>query len=313
LRVGTSIATAVLAVVSGLACMGGAPSATPSPAPEPAPEPVAQRQLLDWHDELDGRRRHAKVSLPPGYDAATPVPVVLALHGGGGDIDTMLTKNGWRDTLDEAGWIGIFPQTGRKGRSDGPPDDATDEPGDVDYFLALLDRAEEQLAVDRARVYVVGFSAGGRGAYLLANRAAGRLSAMAAHSANVRKVDDDAAWTDPKANDVPPISVLHIHGKRDPKTPWEGGRIQGRSSGDDEAVAVLDGAARWADQIGARRDADVKTPDTGPKRLVARRWVAPTGHLVEVVLDPQLKHEWADEFANEMIMAFFRAAPPRDR
>jgi len=286
--------------------------ATVPVAPEPAPAApdAVGSTVVDWDDVVEGLDREAKVTLPPGYDGQTPTPVVLALHGGGGTIDTMMVQHGWRQTLDDAGWIGIFPQTGRKGMGG----TRGDEPGDVPYYAHLLDRAEKELAIDTARVYVVGFSAGGRGAYLLANRHGDRLTAIAAHSSSVRKKSDRASWTDPKANQVPPLSVLHIHGKRDPKIPHDGGAIDNRDHRDgteEESVAASDGIRRWADQIGAKRDPGFREPAVGPDRLTTARFVTDEGHVVQLVLDPKLKHEWADDYANELIMRFFRDAPPR--
>lgn len=277
-------------------------AAPPSTARRPAP--AGAGRVLDWRDDINGEARQAKVSLPPGYDGTTPVPVVLALHGGGGDIRTMMEQNGWKATLDAQGWIGIYPQTGRRGR-DG---NESSESGDVVYYEALLDRAFAELAVDRKRVYVVGFSAGGRGTYLLANRRYADLTAIAAASATVRRSADPPELTDPVKNGVTGLSLIHIHGKKDTRVPWDGGQVR-REEGYTDERPPAEGLERWSKALGATKSSGSK-PVPGRERLKGQRWTAPDGHVVQVIVDPQLGHTWAP-WANEMIVEFFEAAPTK--
>jgi polyhydroxybutyrate depolymerase len=306
-----------------LACMtspptGGAGAQVPPPSqpPEEVRErgpaddgPQAQRgpKVLDWRDVVDGEERQAKVSLPPNYDGKTSLPVVLALHGGGGTIETMMSQNGWKRSLDERGWIGIYPQTGKKGKSS-----RGDGGGDVDYYKFLLKKALDELAVDTDRVYVVGFSAGGRGTYLLMNQFGKHVTAFAAHSSSIMKGDDPPEWTDPVHNKVGPISMLHIHGKRDTRIPWDGGRVERDDGSSDDSVPATDGAKRWAKALGATMEPGGSKALPGrPQRLRSQRWVTPSGHVVQLVLDPQLPHEWARMYANDLILDFFESVPTK--
>lgn len=297
------------AVTAG--CGWSSDAAEPPPTKSPPTQARAPMRgspggrVLDWNDVVDGQQRVAKVSMPPGYDGTSKLPMVLALHGGGGDIQTMMEKNGWKATLDKEGWIGIYPKTGRVGREGG---EASDD-GDLDYYEALLDRAFKELPVDRSRVFVVGFSAGGRGTYLLANRRFDDLTAVAAASASVRRTSDPPSLTDPVTNKVHDLSLLHIHGKADTRVPWEGGPIK-REEGVTQEEPPAEGLARWTEALNARKAQGPKPLPGRPDRLKAQRWVADDGHVVQVVVDPQLSHAWAP-WANDVIMEFFKAAPPK--
>lgn len=298
-----------------LACLSGGPpdkagAKVPPPAPvAESPGPEAQRgaRVLDWSDEVGGQMRQAKVSLPAAYDGKTPVPVVLALHGGGGTIETMMSQNGWRDSLDRKGWIGIYPQTGKKGKQD-----RGDGGGDVDYYVHLLKKAEAELAIDTDRVYVVGFSAGGRGTYMLVNQFGKYVTAFAAHSSSIMKNDDPPTWTDPVTNQVPKMSMLHIHGKRDTRIPWDGGRVVRDDGSSDDSIPAADGAKRWAKALGAQmEEGGAKTLPGRPSRLRSQRWVSDSGHVVQLILDPSLPHEWAKLYANDLILDFFDSVPTK--
>ena len=58
---------------------------------------------------LEGEQRGYLVHVPPRYDAATPVPVVLAFHGGGANADNMVVFSGLNEKADQAGFIVVYP------------------------------------------------------------------------------------------------------------------------------------------------------------------------------------------------------------
>ncbi|MFM7207157.1 MAG: alpha/beta hydrolase family esterase, partial [Planctomycetaceae bacterium] len=60
--------------------------------------------------EVDGRRRSYLVHVPPGNDRATPLPLVLAFHGGGANAATMVLFSGLNDKADEAGFLVVYPE-----------------------------------------------------------------------------------------------------------------------------------------------------------------------------------------------------------
>lgn len=57
--------------------------------------------------------RTYKVRLPPSYDGSTSHPLVIALHGGGHDADTMEYISNLSIKADSANFIVVYPN-GRK-------------------------------------------------------------------------------------------------------------------------------------------------------------------------------------------------------
>jgi polyhydroxybutyrate depolymerase len=58
---------------------------------------------------LNGHERSYLLHVPPQYDPMTPLPVVLAFHGGGANAATMVTFSGLNETADKAGFIVAYP------------------------------------------------------------------------------------------------------------------------------------------------------------------------------------------------------------
>ncbi|MDP6607425.1 MAG: prolyl oligopeptidase family serine peptidase [Dehalococcoidia bacterium] len=110
------------------------------------------------------------ISVPAGYDASDPRPLVLALHPGGGR--TPYYGEGFLRQIAEPAlrsWDAIFvapdAPTGRWAN-------ATAE----DAVMALIDSVIADYAIDEDRILVTGFSLGGRGTWFLATRHADRFT-----------------------------------------------------------------------------------------------------------------------------------------
>jgi phospholipase/carboxylesterase len=123
-------------------------TARPQPLPAAEPPPPGTRPL-----DL-GVEPPPLLQVPPGLAAGGPVPLVVALHGAGGDAQAGLAVLGGPAV--ERGLLVLAPA------SRGPTWDAVT--GRYGADAALLDRALEQafatVAVDPVRVAVAGFSDG---------------------------------------------------------------------------------------------------------------------------------------------------------
>jgi predicted esterase len=103
------------------------------------------------------KRRPPLITFPPDYDAQTPTPVIIALHGYGGRANGYPQR--WKNAAVEFGAVLIAPQAVDRvpgaGFSWGPLDDA-------EILIDLtLKFAKEQCAMDEGRVILTGFSQGG--------------------------------------------------------------------------------------------------------------------------------------------------------
>lgn len=103
------------------------------------------------------------VHVPPSYSPATPLPLVLALHGQAGspaaaDSQAQFARNSWASVADANRFIVIAPVgTGPSGGWIAPPPN----PSDYDIFAAAIADAEAAYNIDRSRRIGWGYSAGG--------------------------------------------------------------------------------------------------------------------------------------------------------
>lgn len=156
------------------------------------------QQLEPWKLEVDGVERRALVRIPESArrsaaeDGAAPAPLVLAFHGHGGRAPGFARRFALHGEWPEA--IVAYPQglptpgrlTDPEGRLPGWQGRAGDQ-GDRDlaFFDALLERLQEEAAVDPDRIHVTGHSNGGGFTYLLLQER-GQLLASVSPSASAR-------------------------------------------------------------------------------------------------------------------------------
>ncbi|HUK31849.1 MAG TPA: hypothetical protein VLV89_12095 [Candidatus Acidoferrum sp.] len=186
------------------------------------------------------------VHLPSGYDAKKRYPLVIALHGLGGDGQLMAHVSHLDETADRFGFIVVYPNAsegrwtkldprpqggfgpiGRRGIGLGPPPSPTArdarEPGgepinDTPYFDAMLDMLESEYRIDASRVYATGFSDGGFMAFRLGCEMAYRISAIATVAATLpfglAETCTNWAWRS--------VPLLMINGTADPIITYSG-------------------------------------------------------------------------------------------
>ena len=193
--------------------------------------------------------------VPPGYVCGTPIPLVLALHGGGGNALEMravtcpggvltdpgcLTAVADREgfaiafangtgyarpdvrTFNAGGGTGSYTCVSGRACQDGVDDDA--------YVDALLADVERVLSLDRARVYATGFSNGAALTHRLACTHADRFAAIASVAGG------NQFSTSSTCSPTREVSVLEFHGTADPCWPYAGGVGSCAEGGDKIAV-----------------------------------------------------------------------------
>jgi polyhydroxybutyrate depolymerase len=167
------------------------------------------------------RTRTYLIHVPPGFDPAQPVPVVLVFHGGATNARTMARFCGLNETADRYGFLAVYPSgTGRNpnlltwnaGNCCG--DALRDKVDDVGFVAALLDDLAGLAEIDPNRVFATGMSNGGMLAYRLALELSERIAAIASIAGPM--------GTD-GCRPTRPVSILHFHGTADEFTPYAGG------------------------------------------------------------------------------------------
>lgn len=169
----------------------------------------------------DGLAREYLLRVPASYDGATPVPLVVNLHGGGGEGPAQETESQMTAKAEAAGFIVVYPSswTDDEGAhrwnvgaraTDGRQSTADD----VGFLDALVADLESRFKIDPKRIYATGMSNGGMMAYRLACERSERYAAVGVVATSM--LADPCAPTRP-------IPILHLHGSADKLIPYTGG------------------------------------------------------------------------------------------
>lgn len=208
--------------------------------------PPTKEQILDEALLHEGRKRTYRLLLPRGFDKTRPVPLVLALHGGGGTATQLdrSTNGQFRRAANRRGWVVVFPQGIAKGWNDGRPltsrrDRQRKGVDDVAFLSTLIDHLHKTRGIDRSRVYATGISNGGFMSFRLGLELSQKIAAIAPVTANLAKVHDGKR---PRH----PVGLLVINGTKDPLVPYAGGeiRVLGKSRG--KIHSTDESLRRWA-------------------------------------------------------------------
>lgn len=108
---------------------------------------------------VNGEMRRFVLYIPSSYDSTVPNPAMLALH----PLNPQRwDAESWADTLtafaEDCGLLLLVPDGGADG-------DIGNEETDTMLATGLLDLLEDRYSVDSRRIYVMGFSMGGRATY----------------------------------------------------------------------------------------------------------------------------------------------------
>lgn len=175
------------------------------------------------HDNL---LRFYIVHTPPQYQKGTPMPVVLALHGGGGSAGKSVDFYNLNDLADKEGFIVVYPEGTGKTIGFGSKKSlfgtwnadrccqtaTTNNIDDVGYFNAMLDKIEQNFSVDPKRVYAMGHSNGMMMSFKLAC-ATDRIAAIAGGGGH-----DTLSSCNPTKS----VAVLYVAGTEDKCDPYNG-------------------------------------------------------------------------------------------
>src|SRR5207248_243685 len=138
-----------------------------------------------------------------------PLPLVLALHGAGGNGRGMEQYTGLSAFADRYGFVAVYPSSVPKFWNITA---SPNKPDDVAFINQLLDVVESQVCIDPERVYATGVSNGGGMVALLACAMSDRLAAVAPVAGNYLPL--------PPCHPDRPVSVLEIHGTAVKSVPY---------------------------------------------------------------------------------------------
>lgn len=208
----------VLALAMMWAMAGLAGAAGDAPAPLAPGDHVYTLQHA-------GKTRHYRVHVPPAFGQGRRLPVVFALHGGGGNMNVQADDRYYGQTgkADAAGYVVVFPNgssrfrrgqlaTWNAGRCCGH---ARDEGADdLGFIREIVRRLQAEPGIDAQRFYASGMSNGAMMSYRLACEMPEVFRAIAAVAGT-----DNTERCSPARG----VAVLHIHALDDDHVPYLGG------------------------------------------------------------------------------------------
>ena len=269
-RIGRLVCQLALDLLVAIGSISLGPVAAAHPADDADPWPSLAVNGLD---------RHYLLHLPAdGRGDGSALPIVIVLHGAGGDAHSTADMTGFSPIADRQHFIAVYPE----GTSIGiDPPHATWNAGfccgaavlnhvdDLAFLSALIDRLAAEHPVDRRRIYLTGLSNGAMLAYRFAAEHPDQVAAIAPVAGAIGGTA--GIGQPPITIERPgrPVPVQIIHGMRDGYILYRGGvspnvGIPGRFNVSvDDAVrfwTAADGCAK-PPTLGAAADGSVLFQD----------------------------------------------------
>lgn len=157
---------------------------------------------------FDGQTRSYAVYAPARPDDAGPAPLLLVLHGSYGNGAPMVKR--WQALADEHGFVVAGPDASAPAHWRTPEDCP-------EFVYAVTRKLREQHAIDARRLYLFGYSAGGKIALTLAMLESEYYAATAVYGAAWRSPDEVVAMELSRRK----MPFALIAGQQDPSAPPE--------------------------------------------------------------------------------------------
>ena len=194
-----------------------------------------QAQNIDRIIAVNGLQRHYIIHLPPLFNSLKKLPIIFALHGGGGTAKGAVPFYNLEPLADKNNFIIVYPDAVNKAWS--IPGMASRVKGldttanDLHFINTLLDTMIANYKADPAKVFCTGISRGAMFSYYLADAMNSRITAIAAVCGGISKTQSKTYFL---KNAVP---VLIINGTADPLVKYDGGygTLDKRNKGDEDA------------------------------------------------------------------------------
>ncbi len=279
----------VLAVALG-GCLGGG-HASGTPGSQSIPVGQSTQTI-----EAGGVSRTFHLYRPPGLDDA--VPLVVMLHGGFGNGEQAERSYHWDSEADNGHFLVAYPdglnRAWNAGTCCGEPQRINAD--DVGFITGMVGAIEQEIPIDRARVYVTGMSNGA----MMALRLGCQTDTFAAIAPVAGTLLTDCSQ-------ARPTSVLQIHGTADDRVPYNGGpgkafAINGNPRVDGPSVESVNATWRAIDGCGAPASSttgSVTTQTAG----------CPDGRTVELISVAGAGHQWPGGAPSPLLEQFGIPAP----
>jgi len=213
-----------------------------------SPVSAAASVLSGDHDgaiQVGSLRRVYHLHVPLGYDGTATRPLVLVFHGLLENSRQMVDMTGFNHVADRKGFLVVYPDSVGRHWNDGrgPSALAPRDVDDVGFIAALIDHLKHTLAIDPKRVYATGMSNGAMFVQRLGCELSEQIAAIAPVSGTM--AENIARQCVPQQR----ISVVEMHGTKDPVVLWNGGSVRALGG---KVLSVPNTMARWVQLDGCR-------------------------------------------------------------
>ncbi|WP_025737314.1 alpha/beta hydrolase family esterase [Mycobacterium genavense] len=270
-----TLSVCVLAtLVVGLAGCAGGGHALGTPGAASIPVGQSTQSI-----EAGGVSRTFHLYRPQGLTDA--VPLVVMLHGGFGTGAQAERAYHWDGAADGGHFLVAYPdglnRAWNAGTCCGQPQ--RDNVDDVGFLTAMVAAIEQQIPIDRARVYVTGMSNGA----MMALRLGCQTGIFAAIAPVAGTLLTDCAG-------ARPTSVLQIHGTADELVPYNGG--PGKTLGANGILRVDGPSAEAVNAIWRAIDGCSSPASTTAGDVTTQTAGCADGRTVELISVAGAGHQW---------------------
>lgn len=215
------------------------------PPADPNSRPIFRPGDYRFRFQLRGFAREYLMHVPASYRPGKPVPMLMALHGGGGD-DAFQANDSWYGLIsksEQVGFIAVFPNgysrfksgmlaTWNAGRCCGAAEKNNID--DIGFLREVIARVERQASIDPRRVFVTGMSNGAMMSW--------RMACEAPEVRAIAPVEgtDNTTVCRPRH----PVPVIEFHAFDDEHVPFNGGKGD-LSLAQVDFTSVASSQAKW--------------------------------------------------------------------
>lgn len=220
----------------------------------------AEREVLGGSAEHklqhQGRERSYRLFVPEASSGSKAMPLVMALHGGGGDAERLERGLGLNALATTHGFAVVYPQGVERSWNDGRSSEKINAQrlavDDVGFLSAVIEAVGQEIDLDPDRVYIMGISNGAMMSFrMICERA--ELFAAAATAIGMLPKNLEAQCAPSR-----PVPLLSLMGTEDPIVPYEGGGVGVFRKDRGEVLSAAQTVSRFVAQHGCEA-APIKT------------------------------------------------------
>jgi polyhydroxybutyrate depolymerase len=241
-----------------------------------------------------GMERQALVYVPSQYDPKKEegYPLLIALHGYGGDAMSMAEITGFSAIADREKFIVVYPEGIEHswnayiccGKAQQNNID------DIGFMSHIIDNLSDRLSIDEKKVYLTGFSNGGMLAYYTAAQFPKKIVAIAPVAASIggtRRPDTPLIQPSKFSS---PISAVMIHAADDEYVPYEGGESPVENI---SFTSFEESLQYWKDQNNC--DVEPIRSLSSNDKIEKNKYECINGSVISTYVVQEGGHQWFDE------------------